>query len=53
MIDQLLAAALVGTTRQPDPPLTTGTPYDAIAAGMPPHAIERGLLLAAGALHLY
>jgi hypothetical protein len=53
MIDSLVAAALVGTARQPDPPWATGTPVDDLVAALPGCSSEQAILLAAGAADLY
>ncbi len=47
-MDSLVSAALVGTARQPNPALATGTPLDGLLSALPETSIERQVLLVAG-----
>jgi len=53
MIDALVSAALVGTSRQPDPPRSTGSPIDCLVNAVSGRSAEQAMLLAAGAADLY
>ena len=53
MIDALVAAALVGTAREPRAPRSVGSPLDELVAAQPNRCTELAILLAAGAADLY
>ncbi len=53
MIDALVAAALVGTAREPRPLRSTGSPLDALLDARADRSPEQALLLAAGAAGVY
>lgn len=52
-MDPIVSAALVGTARQEQAQLATGTPVDALIAELPKSEAERAFLLSAGAWAVY
>ena len=52
-MDQIVSAALVGTARQEQRNLATGTPVDVLIAELPRGESERAFLLSAGAWAVY
>ena len=52
-MDSMVALALVGTARQSQAEILSGTPVDALCAELPKDEIERRLLLNAGATAIY
>lgn len=52
-MDSMVALALVGTARQSQAEILSGTPVDALFAELPKDEIERRLLLNAGATAIY
>src|SRR5947209_2931311 len=52
-MDSIVKVALVGTARQENIEIATGTPVDELIASLPTGDVERKLLLSAGAWAVY